>query len=278
MSMKDKAIHGEEAQGRAISLDSLAVSKWYYPLLAPFSERYNRKAVRAGTNISDTIVLDHMVTADFPKIVFTKNSKAACTSIVHAIYTLATGVEYEGRIHQETDVLYQGKDAWNTLLARREMAEYVTSTFVRNPINRLESAFRDFILEQRNPNLVYHKVALEQFGCFKNTNESESFEAFLTYVEASIEASPSRTDRHWRPQVDNIGLGWFDYDFIGKVENLQEDLRTLLAMAGVDNRAIDQVTPTRKNSSRSSNRIASEEQISRIRTLYAADFEAFDYD
>ncbi|MDG1430650.1 MAG: sulfotransferase family 2 domain-containing protein [Paracoccaceae bacterium] len=215
---------------------------------------------------------------EFPKVVFIKNSKAACTSVAHAMYWLSTGNQYDGIIHKEREVLSQGPDHCDTLRARLAMPDYKTFTFVRHPIDRFESAFKDFVIEQRNPNRVYHATGLENFGCSQDKSESQNFDAFLDYVEASLEASRIRTDRHWRLQVDNIGLGRFRYDFIGKVERFNEDMCTFFTVANVDKKAIDPVVAILKNSSGTSNRIANKSQASRIQKLYAADFEAFDYD
>jgi hypothetical protein len=158
------------------------------------------------------------------------------------------------------------------------MPGYKTFTFVRHPIDRLESAFRDFVIERRNPTRIYHAAGFEKFGCSEDKSESENLDAFLDYIEASFEASRIRSDRHWRPQVDNIGRERFTYDFIGKVENLGADMRTAFSMAGIDYKASSQVASIRKNSSRTSDRIANKAQQTRIKMLYAPDFDAFDYD
>jgi hypothetical protein len=35
-------------------------------------------------------------------------------------------------------------------------------------------------------------------------------------------------DRHWAPQTDSLHLDIIKYDYIGRVENLEEDLRKIL--------------------------------------------------
>lgn len=223
-------------------------------------------------------MLDHLVSAEHPKVVFAKNSKAACTSITHAIFRLASGTQYSGNIHRESRVLSQGRDHWQTNIIRLGLPSHKSFTFVRHPVDRLESAFRDFVTERRNPLHIYHTEQLRNFGCAEERSEGDNFSAFLEYVEACHEASRIRTDRHWRLQVDNIGWGRFQYDYIGKVETLEQDLRTFLTMAGINKEATESVTNIRKNSSRITERIASRSQVDRIRALYAEDFEAFGYD
>ncbi|OWY15585.1 hypothetical protein B6V72_03135 [Thioclava sp. F34-6] len=261
-----------------VSLKEDVREKWYYPFLAPLSAHYRQKTRLARTPLSDRIVLDHLASSEYPKVVFSKNSKAACTSIAHAIYKLATGAQYNGVIHQEAAVLSQGRKHWETNIARLASPSYQTFTFVRHPVDRVESAFRDFVTEGRNPNHAYHKEQFRKFGCREDRSESENFSAFLEYVEASLEVSRLRTDRHWRLQVDNIGWGRFQYDHIGRVERLAEDLMAVLIMAGVDKDAAERVVTIRKNASQMAERIANPDQISKIQALYAEDFDAFGYD
>ncbi|QPZ89698.1 sulfotransferase family protein [Thioclava electrotropha] len=223
-------------------------------------------------------MLDHMASVERPNVVFTKNSKAACTSISHAIFKLTTGLQYQGLIHQEAEVLTQGREHWDTNIARLASPSFKSFTFVRHPVDRIESAFRDFVTERRNPSHFYHIEKLRRFGCVEGRSERDNFAAFLEYVQACHETCRLRTDRHWRRQVDNIGWGHFQYDYIGKVETLAEDLKAILIMAGVDQGAAERVSALRKNSSRTSKRIATPSQISTIRSLYAEDFEAFGYD
>jgi hypothetical protein len=262
----------------SVYLEPETKKKWYYPVLASASKHYSKKLIRTRVPLADRVVLDHMASTEFPKVVLTKNSKAACTSIAHAMYFISTGRQYDGKIHRESDVLAQGRDHWDTLLARRARPDYKTFTFVRHPIDRLESAFKDFVIERRNPLQTLHAAGLKDFGCSETKGESSNLDAFLDYIEASFDASKIRTDRHWRPQVDNIGLGRFSYDFIGKVENLKDDMHTLFTMAGVDQEAINDVISIRENSSRARTRIANKRQQARIEMLYAADFDAFEYD
>ncbi len=275
--MKTKRSNAE-TRSHDVRLELAGAEEWYYPIFSPFSRHYNKKLNVARTPLADRIVLDHMVSTKIPKLVFTKNSKAACTSVAHAMYLVSTGSQYDGKIHQEAEILSQGRSHWNNSLARRGMPDYKSFTFVRHPIDRLESAFRNFVIERRNLSLIYHAAGFEAFGYSKDKSENENLDAFLDYVEASLAASRLRTDRHWRRQVDNIGWGRFDYDFIGKVENLQEDLRKLFGMAGVDQKASEHASSIRENASRTSEGIANKAQCARIRTLYVEDFEAFGYD
>lgn len=261
-----------------VRLEADVRKKWYYTALAPFSTRYRQKVISARTPTADRIVLDHLVSTEHPKIIFAKNSKAACTSVAHAIFQVASGEQYSGRIHQELDVLSQGRDHWETNMSRLSSPLYKSVTFVRHPVDRIESAFRDFVMERRNPNHIYHAAQFRKFGYSENRSEYENFNVFLDYVEASHEMSRLRTDRHWRLQVDNVGWGRFRYDYIGRVETLAKDMKAFLIMAGVEEEAAARVASIRKNTSRSAERIASKALISRIEKLYAEDFEAFGYD
>ncbi|MBI6630376.1 sulfotransferase family 2 domain-containing protein [Pontibaca salina] len=272
----DNNIHPMTNCGVTLEVD--VREKWYYGALAPFSTHYRQKLKLARTPLADRIVLDHLLSTEHPKIIFAKNSKAACTSIAHAIFRLASGYQYNGRIHKESDVLTQGREHWEKNMSRLSSPLYKSVTFVRHPVDRLESAFRDFVVERRNPNHVYHMAQFRKFGYNENRSITDNLNIFLDYVEASHEISRLRTDRHWRLQVDNVGWGRFQYDYVGRVETLAKDLQSFLIMAGVEAEAAARVASIRMNTSRSTERIASNSMIYRIQKLYAEDFEAFGYD
>ncbi len=261
----------------ALKLEHYAEQKWYYPLLAPFSKTYKAKLDPERIPLKDRIVLDHVVSIERPRIVFTKNSKAACTSIAHAMYQLACNEMYNGAIHLENQILFQGRSNIKANLARFQSSEFLSFTFVRHPVDRIESAFTDFVFDRKNARRLVHMEGFKRFGIDDNRSQSHNFDAFLDYVEASHQASRFRCDRHWRLQVDNIGWGRFKYDFVGRVENLEKDFCAFLTDAGVHSRDIKKNVHIRKNTSTKTKRFSSKSQIDRIRKIFSQDFSTFDY-
>ncbi len=262
---------------KAVRLEHYAEEKWYYPVLAPFSKTYEAKLHPTRIPLKDRIVLDHIVSIERPSIIYAKNSKAACTSIAHAMYQLACGASYNDMIHLEDQVLLQGRDNIETNLARFQSSEFLSFTFVRHPVDRIESAFTDFVVDRKNARRHVHIEGFKRFGIDDNRSQSYNFDAFLDYVEFSQQASRFRCDRHWRLQVDNIGWGRFKYDFVGKVENMEKDFRDFLIDAGVNSLDINKSLPVRKNTSTKTKRFSSKSQFARIRKIFSQDFSTFDY-
>jgi hypothetical protein len=106
-----------------------------------------------------------------------------------------------------------------------------------------------------------------------------NFDAFLDYIEHSLSVDRSRTDTHWRPQVDTIGYGSVPYDLIGRMETYNADLTKAFRTAGIENYPPKDVLEHRFNPSTGKQKDVelTAAQRSRIRDIYKDDYEAFGY-
>ncbi|MGD9510242.1 MAG: sulfotransferase family protein [Geminicoccaceae bacterium] len=98
--------------------------------------------------------------------------------------------------------------------------EQFVFTIVRNPYVRLLSAYLDKIWRRGDKNVRDRFVAQYGLGA-----EDVPFIDFLRLVASTPE---SRMDPHWRPQSFNLAPSIVPYDFIGSLENFEEDLRYIL--------------------------------------------------
>lgn len=92
--------------------------------------------------------------------------------------------------------------------------DYYRFAFVRNPYARLLSCYLDRVLDKRS---VASREVQSKIG-----KTDISFREFC--VMACGQESRNQND-HWRRQCDDILLDRIDYDFIGKFERLEEDMR-----------------------------------------------------
>ena len=98
---------------------------------------------------------------------------------------------------------------WWDDMSDEKINNYFTFTFVRNPFDRLVSAFNHIVLHNRG--------------------EDITFEDF-------VKNGLSENNTHWRPQSDYVEMdGYQIVDFIGQYENLQEDWRYVADKIGVSN-------------------------------------------
>lgn len=149
-------------------------------------------------------------------------------------------------------------------------AKYFCFTVVRNPFTRVLSAYLD-------------KVAAANAGQYRYVAEfagveeacQVSFPDFVSFLESGgLFANP-----HWAPQTSLIPLDSRDLAFVGRVENLEVDLRQLInrlfgegSFKGVSNRA-----DRRRGSDIKVSDFYSPDLIDRVFRLYWFDFEEFGY-
>ncbi|WP_374764425.1 sulfotransferase family 2 domain-containing protein [Yunchengibacter salinarum] len=145
--------------------------------------------------------------------------------------------------------------------------------FVRNPYARLVSAYKDKV--ERNE---ADKRNILTFS----TNPDKTFERPVSFEEfiETIHAMPvRRMNRHWEPQVYTTCAHWVKLDFVGKIENANDDLKALETLTGIDLSAnlIDH-RPHRTGGKTPWQDYYTPELKQMVMETYAADFETFGYD
>lgn len=103
-------------------------------------------------------------------------------------------------------------------------ANVVRFCFVRNPYTRLLSAYLDKIKN----NMPAKKEVLEQLGF--SADDIERPVSFREFVSIVARQSISAMNLHWRIQYYQTFQDRIDYDFIGRFESLDEDLKAVLQM------------------------------------------------
>ena len=58
------------------------------------------------------------------------------------------------------------------------------------------------------------------------------FDVFPDYITYGFVVDLGLTDTHWGMQTDNIGWGSIAFDFVGKVETYDADIRKVFTAAG----------------------------------------------
>ena len=104
---------------------------------------------------------------------------------------------------------------YQTIFSRREFAEYFKFAFVRNPWDRVASAY--FFLKQGGLHGDDARWATQNIASYS------SFEAF---VRGWVNPENIRSGRHFKPQADYLclpGKKETELDFIGLYENLRAD-------------------------------------------------------
>jgi dermatan 4-sulfotransferase 1 len=92
--------------------------------------------------------------------------------------------------------------------------------FVRNPYDRLLSAYHDKIADLASPYVGVRASILALGGHPPDSKRIPTFADFVRYVEAQPDL---QRDGHWRSQAGILCLDDISYDFIGRQERFEAD-------------------------------------------------------
>ena len=106
--------------------------------------------------------------------------------------------------------------------------EYFSFAFVRNPLDRLLSCYKNKI---KNPNIINEETGMGIiFDKYKSDGIFYKEMSFKEFLKAIISLDPLRYDDHFNPQYqyvcdvnENIVV-----DFVGKFENIENDFQYLI--------------------------------------------------
>lgn len=240
-----------------------------------------------------------ILVSDKYRVVYVSNPKAASTTI-HRVFLRLAGIEpsmatrkayrnpkikeeirQEGLRQEEVPVDAQANGAY---------ANYFWCTFVRDPHSRTISNYNDKLnrYAERFEKRMYSEAKLAQFLGGPRAWQSHlyvvsylkkriSFESYLH----GLKLHGVNFDEHFRLQKLILKPQVIDYDYVGKVETFEEDIRIVLNAIGIrDPAVIDSARHTQENPSdptRSSEVSLTPDARKQIGRLYKPDFKAFDY-
>lgn len=173
------------------------------------------------------------------KLLYCEVPKAGCSNWKRVLMVLSGSAFSTRDIPHETahyaNSLRQLESYNRTGVAER-LRFYTKVLFVREPFERLVSAFRD---KFESPNAYYHSV----FGrpiiakyrpnathTALRTGAGVTFKEFVQYL-LDVQR-PVRVDIHWEPVSQLCSPCVFAYNFIGRFESLQEEAGFLLQSIG----------------------------------------------
>jgi hypothetical protein len=145
-------------------------------------------------------------------------------------------------------------------------------TFVRDPLRRLESAYRDKIV--RASSSQWRDKIRRSLGLPPGSEEPLDFEQFLDGLEQQDPVA--EMDPHWRPQHVNLMHPLIEYDRIGKLENFDADLAKICEDAGIRDVPLERRN-VRRTPDHESVYDRRPDLERRVRELFATDFELYGY-
>ncbi|XP_036983739.2 carbohydrate sulfotransferase 9 [Artibeus jamaicensis] len=187
--------------------------------------------------------LFHMVSRiyveDKHKILYCEVPKAGCSNWKRILMVLNGLAPSAYNISH--DAVHYGKhlkklDSFDLKGIYTRLNTYTKAVFVRDPMERLVSAFRD---KFEHPNSYYHpvfgKAIIKKYrpnACEKalNNGSGVKFKEFVHYLLDSHR--PVGMDIHWEKVSKLCYPCLINYDFVGKFETLEEDANYFLQLIG----------------------------------------------
>ena len=214
------------------------------------------------------------------KFIYFKIYKCACTKIMGSLIEDLTsqslreshiihGVKWYKEI--ETDIQID-KNIESVL----KDPAYFKFTFVRNPYDRLLSAWKSKI---DNPDKGPGKGdGNRQRRKINKKGERVSFEEFVNLLYERRDGSSS-FDKHWAPQHCLLLLGFIKYDFVGKIENFNEDFGFVLRKINAKPEIIEQISAKINQTPKTQlSDYYTDDLKNKVYKIYKKDFELFGYE
>lgn len=247
-------------------------------VLAPFFPRY--RVLLALEQEPEVLrgPLRNLIMSHDKRFLFLRNQKCACTQTTQLLYAYGNdGRTYKGNVHRADKGLFAARYRWPEIKPVFEAQSAFLFTFVRHPETRVHSAYRNFFVDLKNIARHKHMVPMKAFGFDPAKGAERNFDVFLDYVAATFEMDRFNTDSHWRLQTDNIAYTHLRFDFIGRVERYEDDIRTVFDRGGAPGFPPEALLARRFNQSGQATTAVTPAQRTRIEALYAPDYEAFGY-
>ncbi|XP_064170670.1 carbohydrate sulfotransferase 12-like [Anguilla rostrata] len=252
--------------------------------------------------------LDHLIVDDRHGIIYCYVPKVACSHwkrvmIVLSETLLVNGVPYRDpmdvpseqvhdiKVHLTLNKFWKRYGKFSRHLMNVKLKNYTKFLFVRDPFVRLISAFRNK-LEKANEDFYrrFSTVMLKRYGNYSNPPASvvdafrsgirPSFSHFIQYLLDPKTQKEKPFNEHWKQVYRLCHPCQINYDFIGKLETVDEDAEHLLRTLQVDN--IIHFPPGYRNRTTSSwqrdwfSNIPYE-STRKLYKLYEPDFKLFGY-
>lgn len=167
----------------------------------------------------------------------------------------------------------------NELIQDRKFYKFC---FVRNPYSRLLSAYLNKI-KRKSLDVSRKKRLLMQLDIGTKDMSDEEISAkevsFEMFVNAIVAQPAKYMDPHWRIQYYQTLQDFVEFNFIGKLENFQQDLEEVLQKLGVKqpDKYIDNGRWHQTNATERLSEYYTEELRDKVYTKFQKDFDVFNY-
>lgn len=244
--------------------------------------------------IKNPSMLSNLIVDDNNKLLYCYVPKVACTNWKRVMLILTGKTNETIPLNIPSDSVHR-KNVFtklNELQAediRLRLNTYTKFLFVRHPIERILSAFRNKF-EKNYTSSAYFK---KRFGVkiikkFRKgikpeqvppTGDGVKFPEFVSYLLDTYKTSRENLNEHWAPFSSLCNPCHIRYDVIGKYESLASDSEYILSSVGAqDNVHFPEVVPSKTgNFVETYVNTLTSKQLRNLINMYEKDFRIFDY-
>lgn len=172
--------------------------------------------------------LKHILVSDKHRFLYCYVPKVACSNwkrILKVLDGTLENVNVKLKMDHKTDLVFLSDLKPDEI--RYRLKHYFKFIFVRDPMERLLSAYRNKFGEIKEYQLKYGVEIVKRYR--KNPGESTgddvTFSEFLRYL---LDEEVERMNEHWMPIYNLCQPCAVKYDFIGSYERLNEDANSVL--------------------------------------------------
>ncbi|XP_072425826.1 carbohydrate sulfotransferase 9-like [Chiloscyllium punctatum] len=203
--------------------------------VAEFCRRYQVSRPRGSLNR----LVSRVYVEDRHKLLYCEVPKAGCSNwkrvlmVLNGLASSPYNISHQF-VHYGTHL--RRLDSYSLHKSYQLLGSFTKVLFVRDPMERLVSAFRD---KFEHPNVYYHpvfgKAILRKYRANASaealgTGAGVTFGEFVHYLLDP--QKPVGMDIHWEPISRLCSPCLIDYDFIGKFEDLEKDANYFLKLIG----------------------------------------------
>ncbi|MEM7171204.1 MAG: sulfotransferase family protein [Pseudomonadota bacterium] len=214
-----------------------------------------------------------LTVSDRHKFVYVKNRKSGCSTIQLALCRaeLDDPNFFSDHIHQDSHrILKTGKHVkFHDLIRLSLVPKFFVFTFVRNPYSRFLSAYLSKISRPQK------QKAEVLIALGKDATDLKQHVSFEEFVELVASQAPREMNPHWAPQTTYLLPHLIRYDFIGRFETFEADMKLVLEKLKYSNIELTHFRKT--GASYKLDDYYNERTKEIVRQIYKDDFIAFNY-
>ncbi|XP_073765141.1 carbohydrate sulfotransferase 12-like [Danio rerio] len=207
--------------------------------------------------------LHHLIVDDHHRVIYCYVPKVACTNWKRVMFALSQNLKapdgapyldlldipleiiHNSTVHKTFSKLWMRHGRYARPLMHHKLKNYTKFLFVRDPFVRLISAYRDKLMKPDEYFYThYGSTMLQRYANISQPPDSaqEAFRAgirpsFIHFIQYLLDPKTEKEEpfnEHWQQMHRLCHPCQIDYDFIGKLETLDEDTEHLLKILGLD--------------------------------------------